>query len=183
MLSATSFSYLWLRKQGHELTKRIKIDLFFRNSVQYFLGVLSTFGFFKVHLSQEVGIKIRDLVSVNKCKRLVCVDLTNNRNNFFLITMYYLLFNFLPECVWNILMGLFFYGDGGGGLVWLYIVLNLLQQEIYFGSLHRGIHKRKKIISYYGKHFRFCNPLCERLCLTKLLLCNCSWVSVGICRL
>lgn len=182
MLSATSFSYLWLRKQGHELTKRIKIDLFFRNSIQYFLGVLSTFGFFKVHLSQEVGIKMRDLVSVSKCKRSVYVDLTNNRNNFFLITIYHLLYNILPECVWNILVGLFLWG-WRGGLVWLYIVLNLLCQEIYFGSLHRGISKRKKIISYYGKHFRFCDPLCERLCLIKLLLCNCSWVSVDICRL
>lgn len=139
MLSATSFSYLWLRKQGHELTKRIKIDLFFRNSIQYFLGVLSTFGFFKVHLSQEVGIKIRDLVSVNKCKRSVYVDLTNNRNNFFLITMYYLLFNFLPECAWNILMGLFFMGMAGGGLFGFTLFL------IYFN--------RKYILEAYTEEF------------------------------
>lgn len=51
MLSSTYFSYLWLRKQGHELTKKRKIDLFLANSVQYFLDVLSAFVFFEVHLS------------------------------------------------------------------------------------------------------------------------------------
>lgn len=87
-----------------------------------------------------MGIKIRDLVSVNKYKRSFCVDLTNNRNCFFPITMCYLLFNILPECVGNILLGLSFWGRGrGGGLFGFTLFL------IYFD--------RKYILEAYTEEF------------------------------